>query len=66
MGQIGKRMVLMLATVLGASFPTEQMVESGVEMSAASLIKSICIMGRMTALVVPAKQCFFLFPNQCY
>ena len=60
MGQIGKKMVLMSATDLGPSFPTEQMVESGVD------IKSICIMGRMTALVVPAKQRFFLFSNQLY
>lgn len=57
MKRVGKRMVLMPATGLGRSFPTtEQMIESGVEMSAPSLIKSIYIVGRMTALLVPAKQ----------
>lgn len=63
MGRIGKRMVLMSAT---NSFPTEQIVESGVEMSAPALIKSIGIMQRMIALLVPANQRSYLSPNQCY
>lgn len=52
MGRIGKRMVLMSATDSGPSFPTAQIVESDVEMSAPAFIKSIGIMRRMIALLV--------------